>query len=223
MAYSNGGNGNGKSGFKFFGAEHLARFASPHAYSRSHAKSHLGKKHAEALAAHRKNLEALSEASEVAAEVMQTISKLQNKFLHEAFERMNAMMQEFAETAMDPASAMHPSTAKKRIHAVKEHVVKGVEHHHSLVKMAGESHKKLAEHFQKHLKEAFQEMQERASGSPEQKTAASPMKKEVKKAAPKKAAAAAATGEPIKKAAAPKAAAPAKKTPQKKAPTKKIP
>ena len=149
MAYSNGNNG-----FKFFGAEHLSRF-SPH--HKSSLKGSLGKKSDEALASHRKNIQALSEAGKVAAEVMQTISQLQGKFMNEAFERMNEMMKEFTKTAMNP------DALKKHSQSVKEHISKGLEHQNKIVKVAGESQKKIVTHLQDHLKETFREAHVKAS------------------------------------------------------------
>lgn len=102
---------------------------------------------------HRKNLEALTDASKTAAEVTRSIAQLHGQFLKQMFDDMQSMMQNF-----NPQS-FKENPLKEPEKAIKEQVKKGLDHSIRVAEMMHQSQKDICEIFKSRFDEGVQEME----------------------------------------------------------------
>ncbi len=118
--------------------------------------------HEAVMSGHKKNLEALSDASKMAVEVMQSIAKLQGQFVRQTFEDLNKMIRDnMSHKPGEPvnfaasADCMKNSMQKAVEHAGKVGEILKISggHIHAHLKNHAEEHlAEMQNHFAKHSK-----------------------------------------------------------------------
>jgi phasin family protein len=107
---------------------------------------------------HRKNLEAMNDASKMAMDVMKTITTLQSQYIKQTFDDFTAIIREISQKPLSADSLKNQSSR------LKESVSKAVDHTSTLaniiVKSNGEFYKKM----QNNMNESFEEMKYQAAG-----------------------------------------------------------
>ena len=100
------------------------------------------------LESHRKNMEALTEANKMAADVMQNMAKLQSQYIKKTFDDMNSMVKEnMSANTNQHAWEKHAQRAKEQWNYAMEHGTK------------------LTEAMSKHGNEFYSKMSKRVSDS----------------------------------------------------------
>lgn len=105
--------------------------------------------HEAALASHKKNLEALTDANKMAVEVMKSIAELQGQFVRQTFEDLNKMIRE--NMSNKPGEKKDFSISAD---SMKNSIQKAVDHAGKvgevLKKSGGEIHAHLKNHMEEH-------------------------------------------------------------------------
>ncbi len=110
-----------------------------------------------AWAAQRRNLEALSQANQLAVESMQTLAKRQIELTRETFEGFSALWRDLA----TPAST--EDRIAKNTEYVKQMIEKGVKHSGEIATITAKAGTKAAEILHKRANESLDEMRALAS------------------------------------------------------------
>ncbi len=104
------------------------------------------------LASQKKNMESITEASKMAADIMKNLSQLQQQYMKEAFENMSTMMKDMMS---------HGATQegwKKHTENLKKHLSHAVDHGATVAAVISKSHKdaytSMKEHIADHMKAA---------------------------------------------------------------------
>jgi phasin family protein len=113
-----------------------------------------------AWAAQRRNLEALSQANQLAVESMQTLAKRQIELTRETFEGFSALWRDLA----TPAST--EDRIAKNTEYVKQMIEKGVKHSGEIATITAKAGTKAAEILHKRANESLDEMRALASQPP---------------------------------------------------------
>lgn len=104
------------------------------------------------MKAHRKNMEALTEANKTAIEVMKSIAQLQSQYVKQTFEDFTAIMKD---AIANPP--MSKEVIEKNSARIKEQFTKAWEHGSSITNTLAKSHKEIFEIMQNRAKEGAHE------------------------------------------------------------------
>jgi hypothetical protein len=103
---------------------------------------------------HKKNLEAMAEASKVAADVVKSIAQLQSEYVKQTFEDMNKMMGELM------SAPAHKADFTKHSGKVSEHMHRSTEHAKAVANKIAQSQKHAFEIMQGRAKAGMEAMKE---------------------------------------------------------------
>jgi hypothetical protein len=105
---------------------------------------------------HRKNIEALTEANTMAAEVMKSISQLQTSFVKQAFDEMATYMRECTHN-------LQPTDLSKNAEPMRKQADIMAEHSKNIASMLEQSNRGIYDVFHDRFQESVEEMQEAAT------------------------------------------------------------
>lgn len=108
------------------------------------------------MSIHQKNMETLSSANKVAAEITQSIAQLQAKFMRQAMDDMAIVMREAAGWMQNPSAAGEKLAGAQDL--VKNAVDKVVSHNKNIGSSISESGEKVIQMFQKRMSDNWNEM-----------------------------------------------------------------
>ncbi|MES2608525.1 MAG: phasin family protein [Pseudomonadota bacterium] len=101
---------------------------------------------------HRKNLDAMNDASKTAMDLLKSVTNLQNQYARQAFEEFNTMLRDMVQT---------PQTSeqlKKQASRLKESMTKAMDHTSNVANIVVKTNSDFYKKAQNHAKDAFQEM-----------------------------------------------------------------
>jgi phasin family protein len=105
--------------------------------------------------AYKKNLETIHTANQVAADVMNSLSGLQNKFMQQTLEDVGSMMHKI----MDPSAALKPTDAlKEQSKMNQESWTKTMNHGKELAEMMSKTGAKVSDILRKRVSEHMDEV-----------------------------------------------------------------
>lgn len=113
------------------------------------ARLHAHQKHMES---HKKNIEALTQANKMAAEVMRNVTELQQQYIKQAFESMTGMMKDSLQNGVNQDSW------KKHTEHLKEHMNRSVDHGTTIANVLTKSHKDIYETMKGRVAEHMEEL-----------------------------------------------------------------
>ena len=111
--------------------------------------------HAKVIEHHKKNLEALSDSSKMAADVMKSLASMQSDFVKKTFEDINAMMRELM--TQKPGQ---PIDMSKHAEAMKNSLQRATDHTKNMGSMLSNSSKEIHAKIKNHLDEAKEDIKE---------------------------------------------------------------
>ncbi|MEI7493737.1 MAG: phasin family protein [Alphaproteobacteria bacterium] len=111
--------------------------------------------HAKVIEHHKKNLEALSDSSKMAADVMKSLASMQSDFVKKTFEDINAMMRELM--TQKPGQ---PIDMSKHAEAMKNSLQRATDHTKNMGSMLSNSSKEIHAKIKSHLDEAKEDIRE---------------------------------------------------------------
>lgn len=110
------------------------------------------------LEQHRKNLEALTNASNMAADVVKSISQLQTQFIKEAFEEMATFMREYTHK-------MKAGNFEKPSKPVSDHVAQWLDQSNKIANMLSQSNRQIYDVFHERIEEGMEEFKKDIAGA----------------------------------------------------------
>jgi phasin family protein len=101
---------------------------------------------------HRKNLDAMNDASKTAMDLLKSVTTLQNQYVRQAFEEFNTMLRDMVQTPQTPEQL------EKQASRLKESMTKAMEHTSNVANIVVKTNSDFYKKAQNHAKDAFQEM-----------------------------------------------------------------
>jgi len=111
---------------------------------------------------HRKNIEALTAANTMAAEVVKSISQLQTKFIKQAFDEMASYMRECSQT-------LKPTDLSKKAEPLRKQVDLMTDHSKNITDMLAQSNRQIYDVFHQHFQESVQDVKDKPNNSSRKK------------------------------------------------------
>jgi phasin family protein len=101
---------------------------------------------------HRKNLEAMNEASKTAMDLLKSVTTLQNQYVRQSFEDLSTMMQDMMQ------KPQAPEQWEKQASRFKESVTKAIDHTSNVANIVVKTNSDFYKKAQNQAKDVFQEM-----------------------------------------------------------------
>ena len=101
---------------------------------------------------HRKNLDAMNDASKTAMDLLKSVTTLQNQYVRQAFEEFNTILRDMVQTPQTPEQV------EKQASRLKESMTKAMEHTSNVANIVVKTNSDFYKKAQNHAKDAFQEM-----------------------------------------------------------------
>lgn len=101
---------------------------------------------------HRKNLDAMNDASKTAMDLLKSVTTLQNQYVRQAFEDFNTMLRDMVQTPQTPEQL------EKQASRLKESMTKAMDHTSNVANIVVKTNSDFYKKVQNHAQDAFQEM-----------------------------------------------------------------
>ena len=101
---------------------------------------------------HRKNIEAMNDASKTAMDLLKSVTTLQNQYVRQAFEDFNSMLRDMVQAPQTPEQL------EKQASRLKESMTKAMDHTSNVANIIVKTNSDFYKKAQSHAKDAFQEM-----------------------------------------------------------------
>lgn len=108
------------------------------------------------LSSHRKNIEALTEATKMASDVMRSLTQMQQQYVKQAFESMSSMVKE------NVNKGVNQDTFKQQAESFKNHMNQSLEHGVTVASVVSKSQKQLYEMMKDHVNQHVESFQKKA-------------------------------------------------------------
>jgi phasin family protein len=106
---------------------------------------------------HKKNMEAMNDASKMAVEVLKSIAQLQTQYTRQTFEDMSKIVQE-----MSSSSQNQQWTPPNQTDRLRDMMVRAFDHSNNLSNIMSQSNQKLYGAFQDHVNESMETIRKSA-------------------------------------------------------------
>lgn len=110
------------------------------------------------LQQHRKNIEALTAANTMAAEVMKSISQLQTSFIKQAFEEMTSYIRECSQN-------LKPADLNKKAEPLRKQVDLMTDHSKNVANMLAQSNRQIYDVFHQRFQQSVEDVKDAAKSS----------------------------------------------------------
>jgi hypothetical protein len=107
------------------------------------------------LSNHRKNIEALTEASKVASDVMRSVTQLQQQYVKQVFESMSSMMKETVN------KGVNQDAFKQQAEKFKNHINQSLEHGVTVASVVSKSQKQIYDMMKDHVNQNVESLQKK--------------------------------------------------------------
>jgi phasin family protein len=101
---------------------------------------------------HRKNLDAMNDASKTAMDLLKSVTNLQNQYTRQAFEDFNTLLRDMVQ------SPQAPEQWKKQATRLKDSMTKAIDHTANVSNIVVKTNSEFYKKAQNHAKDAFEEM-----------------------------------------------------------------
>jgi len=101
---------------------------------------------------HRKNLEAMNDASKTAMDLFKSVNNLQNQYVRQTFEDFSAILRDLMHAPQSPEQW------EKQAEHFKKSVTKAIDHSSNVANIVVKTNSDFYKKAQSHAKDAFQEM-----------------------------------------------------------------
>ena len=101
---------------------------------------------------HRKNMDAMNDASKTAMDLLKSVTHLQNQYVRQAFEDFNTMMRDMMQ------SPQSPEQMEMQASRLKESMTKAIDHTSNVANIVVKTNSEIYKKAQNHAQDVFEEM-----------------------------------------------------------------